>query len=59
MLKTLSTKLAKSEKGGIGVGGNNRARRDSKCNLDKKETGNNEIDKKLDNEIRKKGQKMS
>ena len=59
MLKILSINSAKPKKGGVGIGGNNRARCDRRCKLDRKETGNNKIDDKVDDEVEKKSQKTS
>ena len=58
MLKTLSTKLAEPRKGGAGLGGDSRARRD-KSEIDKCEMDDVEVDdgKVRDDEIKKKGQK--
>ena len=53
MLKTLITKLAESRKGGIWVGGDNRAGR-NRSELDGRKTGNNKVDDGVDDEIEKK-----
>ena len=63
MLKTSSTESAKSSKGGVEINADSRAKHDGKCELDGRETSNDEIndkvDDEVDNEVGKKGQKMS
>ena len=59
MLKISSTKSAEPKKSGVRVGGDNRARHDSRCKLEKSEISNNEYNDEVDDEVKKKGQKMS
>ena len=58
MLKTLSTKSAKSRKIRIGVGGDSRARCDGRCKLDEIKIGDNKVDNEVDDKIGKKDQKI-
>ena len=63
MLKILKSikPIIRLEEGGVGVGGNDRAKYDSKCKLGDSEVGGNEVDdsKVANDEVRKKDQKMS
>ena len=65
MLKILESteSLTWPGKGRVGVGGDSKARHDGKSELEERETGNNEFDGKvndeIDDEVRKKDQKTS
>ena len=64
-MKTLenTNSLTRPGKSRVGIGGDSRARYDKRYKLDRKKTGDNEVDGKVDDEvddeIEKKGQKTS
>ena len=51
--------MTRPRKSGVGVGIDSRARCDARYKFDKKETSNNEVDDEINDEVGKKGQKMS
>ena len=59
MLKSLSTESAEPRKSRVGVSDNSKTGRDGRCKLDRSGICNNEVDEKVDNEVRKKDQKIS
>ena len=51
MLKSSSTESSKPKKGGVGISDDNKARRDSRCKIDRSEISDNEIDDQVDDEF--------